>query len=890
MRRLAARVRSMWRVVRRSDELDIAMRDEMSFHIAMETERLMCEQGLDAQEARRQAHVAFGGVEKYKEEGRDTHGLQWIDALSLDARLGIRLLIKHRWLTVIGGFAMTVAISVGAMSFEIISEMLDPALPFEDGERVVAVQYVSSDTGNAERRVLQDFRDWREQLTSMEHFGAFRTAEHNLAFATAIPEPVKIAEITASGFAVARTPPLVGRYLSPVDERNGAPPVMLIGHEAWQTRFAGDPYIVGKAVNLAGVPYTVVGVMPDGFRFPVDHEFWIPLRTNVLDAERLTGPAVYMFGRLKPGVSLEDAQAELTVLGQRTTAAYPATHARLRPRVVPYTREHLDLTHPRMVWLMRMGQLLMGALSFVVAVNLAILVYARTVARLGEIAVRTALGASRRRILAQLFMEALALSLVGAAVGLMVAKIGLERIQALNSLGGQRVPFWLDFQLSAGTVIYALALAVLAAFIMGVLPGVKATGNRLHITLRELGGRTGARLGPMWTALIVAQVAVAVAVLPAAVFMAWQVVQMEMAGPGFAAEKFVVGIVASSDQPSAANSSRFKARQAELISRLNAEPGVSAVTFSSSVPGFAGDRRIQFEDRAVLRDAGTADVSSLHVDVEMFDTYGVDIVAGRPLNTGDLGAANTVVVNRAFMRHFFDNRNGLGVRFQYARPRADVGRQAEQSYQIVGVVADFPSFPTAPGSDGVPTVYHAAAAGDIHPLVLSVRFTSNIPAGFANRFREIGATVDPALQLRRVMPLSTFYDELRSLWRHLAWAIAVVTMSVLLLSAAGIYALMSFTVEQRTREIGVRKALGALPHQLLLSIFGRVTQQLLLGLLLGSLLSGTMLLNVNVGLGRATSLLLAVATLMLIVGFVAALGPARRSLSTHASEALRAEV
>ena len=211
--------------------------------------------------------------------------------------------------------------------------------------------------------------------------------------------------------------------------------------------------------------------------------------------------------------------------------------------VIPFTRAHLDLTDPRMVWALRIAQLLIGALSFVVSVNLAILVYARTVARLGEIAVRTALGATRRRILAQLFVEALALSLVGAAAGLALAKIALDRIQLLIPANGS-VPFWLDFDLSVGTIMYALALAVLAALVMGVLPGLQATGNRLHATLRELTGRTGTRLGPMWTTLVVAQIAVAVALLPAAVFMAWQVVRMEVAGPGFDAGKFVIGMVA----------------------------------------------------------------------------------------------------------------------------------------------------------------------------------------------------------------------------------------------------------------------------------------------------------------------------------------------------------
>ena len=180
----------------------------MRFHVEMEAERLVREQVLDPQEARRQAHVRFGGLEKYKEQGRDTRGLQWVDAVSLDARLGVRMLVKHRWLTLVGGFAMAVAIAIGATFFEVMTEVLNPALPLEDGERVVALQYATPIPGSPERRVLHDFVAWREELKSIEQLAAFRTAQHNLVSGNAPPEPITVAEITASGFAVARTPPL----------------------------------------------------------------------------------------------------------------------------------------------------------------------------------------------------------------------------------------------------------------------------------------------------------------------------------------------------------------------------------------------------------------------------------------------------------------------------------------------------------------------------------------------------------------------------------------------------------------------------------------------------------------------------------------------------------
>jgi putative ABC transport system permease protein len=373
---------------------------------------------------------------------------------------------------------------------------------------------------------------------------------------------------------------------------------------------------------------------------------------------------------------------------------------------------------------------------------------------------------------------------------------------------------------------------------------------------------------------------------------------MEFVGPGFAAEKFVVGTATLSDDTATADSNRIRGRQLELMSRLQAEPGVAGVTFSSSVPGFAGSRQIQFDDpstslgarRQPVQDAGTLWPSTVDVSVEMFDTYGVEILAGRAFNAGDPGAANAVIVNRTFVQAFLADRPALGLRFRYARAQTQQpATHAEKWYQIVGVVRDFPSFPPSLSVVGEPTVYHPAALGDVDPVVLSIRFHGDIPSGVIDRVRAIGAEVDPALQLRRVVPLSTFYNDVRSVWRYLAWGIGLVTTSVLLLSAAGIYALMSFTVAQRTREIGIRIALGAHPRRLLLGIFGRVLRQLALGVTVGSLVSGAVFLVAGLGVELASSLLLAVAALVLVVGVAAGLGPARRSLCINATEALRAD-
>jgi predicted permease len=868
---------SIRKKLRRLDA-DAEIREEVRFHVAMETERLIRERGLDEREARRQAHVRFGGAAKYTEAVRDTFAWRWIDRLSLDARLGARMLVKHRGLTLAGGFALAVAIAVGATFFEIVGEAIDPALPIDGGDRVVALNYVDAQSGQPERRVLRDFLDWRGRLTSFDQLAAFRTVPHNLMVDTAPPEPIKVAEITSSAFAIAGTPPLLGRYLLPSDERTDASHVLVIGYRAWRSRFGGDPGVVGRTVTLGGAAYAIAGVMPEGFRFPIDHEFWAPLRTAGT-LEPLEGPEIFVFGRIGAGVPREAAQAELNAAAQQAAAARPEPYSHLRPAIVPYTHEHLDLTEPGLIWLFRTAQLLVGAVLLVVAVNLAILVYARTTTRLGELAMRTALGASRPRILLQLFVEACALAAVGAAAGLLLAGLALGRAQTLARFNGS-LPFWIRLELSPSTVMYAVGLALLAAAIMGVLPGLKATGRPLIAHLRDLSG--AARLGRTWTVLIVGQVAAAVAVLPASVYLARQVAQMELAGPGFAAADFVVATIAP---PEDGRDRRTASAvwQRELLSRVAQEPGVTAVTFSSFVPGYGPGREIVMEHEDAGRRA-PAIVSRFDVDVDLFAAYRAHVLAGRAFTTADPGFARTVVVNRSFVEAFLKDRPPLGARFRYARPDG-----AREWYEIVGVVRDFPDFPEALSLDTRPNVYHAAVPGAFDRIVLSVRFGGPPPPDAALRLRALAAQVDTRLQVSRVSGLADFYGQTRAFWRYLAWGAGLLTTCVLLLSAAGIYALMSFTVAQRTREIGIRAALGAEPRRIVASVFAKASAQLGLGLLAGSAISAGALSIAGVSAAAAGALLASVAVTILVVGLLSAYGPARRCLRIQPIDVLKAE-
>ncbi|HEX5069353.1 MAG TPA: FtsX-like permease family protein, partial [Vicinamibacterales bacterium] len=445
-------------------------------------------------------------------------------------------------------------------------------------------------------------------------------------------------------------------------------------------------------------------------------------------------------------------------------------------------------------------------------------------------------------------------------------------------------------------VLFALGLAVVSAFIMGVLPGLKATGARVGANLHELHGRGGTRLGATWTTLVVAQVAIAVAALPAAVFIASRVIRMELAGPGYPAESIVSGFVGPGPDAPAANKDRLAVLQQELLTRLQAEAGVTGAAFSSAMPGFGSSRPIRFDGGVRVRsateyipDVGITDTfypSMIRVSVGTFETYGVPILAGRAFTAADVGTTN-VIVNRSFVDMYLAEPNALGLLFRYESRQPN---PAPVRYQIVGVVRDFPTFPPNFQRDREPAIYHPVGAGEINQPFVSVRFAGAVPPAFINRFRTVAAEVDPTLQLTSVGVMSDLNATGRSALRSLAWAAGLVTASILLLSAAGIYALMSFTVAQRRREIGIRAALGAPPGRMVLDVLRRAAWQVSAGILVGSVLSAGAFAGIGIGAAGAIPMLLSVAGIMALVALLATLGPARRGVRIQAIEALRADI
>lgn len=578
----------------RSGHAEAELAREIDSHLQLLEDKFLA-QGMSPAEARSAARRAFGGVEQTKEHQRDTRSFRWLAGWWLDFKLGTRLLIKYPGLTLVGGLAIAFAIAVGACVFEMVTQLINPTLPLEDGARIVGIRNWDAEAARVEEQALHDFIAWREDIELIEDLGAFQTLERNLVVAEGRAEPIAVAEISASAFRVARVRPLLGRPLIAADETAGAPPVMVIGYDVWQKRFGGNPKVIGRTVRLGSSQSTVVGVMPEGFAFPIAHSLWVPFRLNAHEYERRRGPSIQVFGRLAPGVTLEQARTEITALGSRAAAAFPNTHKHLRPEVLPYAESIFRIRFDGAIraTLYSVNLLFVMFLALTCA-NVATLVFARTATRESEIVVRNALGASRGRIVTQLFVEALVLGGVAALAGLAAADFGLRWGMSLLDTGltgytvrGGQLPFWLHASLSPETVLYAGVLTVFGAIISGVLPALKVTrGMQTRLRQAAVGG-TGLRFGGAWTGLIVIQVAVTVAFPATAWFVQRDAVQVRSLKVGFPEEEYLsVQLEMDQEIPSGDFLARFRATNQELERRLAAEPGVTGVTLPTCCPAW----------------------------------------------------------------------------------------------------------------------------------------------------------------------------------------------------------------------------------------------------------------------------------------------------------------
>jgi putative ABC transport system permease protein len=804
---------------------------------------------------------------------------------ALDFKVGLRMLLRYPGLTLVGTIALAVAIAMGAVYFEAVDKYMNPRLPIRNADSVVSIRSWDMYKVSVEPRLLHDVAIWREQVRTVNDIGVAVVFGRNLITDDGRAESVLGAEVTANAFKLMGTAPLMGRTLAERDEQPAEPSVVVIGHSVWTTVFESDPGVIGRTVQLGTATATIVGVMPAGFAFPTVERIWTPLRVNGSLLAPRSGPAVSVFGRLAPGVSMPEAQAELDIVAARLASTYPETHKNLRARLTTYEKPAFDYGEAviiKNVMYAVNGVFLM--LLVVVSANVATLVFARTTARSWDITVRSALGASRGRITMQLFIEALVLAGVAAVVGLAIARLGMGFALRMNA-GSDGLPFWIDASLSWKTMLYTGLLTVVGALIVGVLPALRVTRGNVQDALRSEDARAGLRFGGFWTTVIVVQVAITVAFLPIAVGAVALSNRFQERADGVGADRYISAVVNMDREDHDAESAEFVARGRrtfdELERRLRAEPGVEQVAFADRLPVMDQfEYQFEVDPQADTPPASLRTSTLVQVSLGFFAAFDTSVVAGRDFSPLDFESGRVLIVNQSFARYVFGDRNPVGQRIRI-RSGEISSLTGDAWYEIVGMIRDFGWRPPLPDEQAAMYRPRLPAPGTGMSLVVRARD----PRTFAARLHAIAAEVNPTLRLTEVQPLADVGGrEARMNWAltGVAWLIAFM---VLLLSASGIHSLMAFTVARRTREIGIRTALGARPGRIAAGIFSRAFLQIGGGVLVGSALA------VLIGRGslRGVLVLLATNTVMLAVGLAACAVPLRRALTIDPTEALRAE-
>jgi predicted permease len=810
----------------------------------------------------------------------------------LDWKLGARLLLKYPALTLVGGLSLAAAIAIGAVGMELADELLYKRLPFDAGDRIVRLETQDTAASRVEPKVLHDFAIWRRSLKAVVELGAARVSERNLLTGEGRVESVRVAEITASAFPLTRVPPLLGRPLQAADEIPGAEPVVVLGYEVWQRQFLQDPAIIGRVVMVGRTGRTVVGVMPPRFGFPRNQQVWVPL--PVQDAPAREGPSVEVFGRLADGASWRDAAAELEVVSARAAADQRVTHAQLRTRVRAFAGRTPGDPVRLEDWLIHaFVLLLLGA----VCANVATLTFARIALRESEMVVRHALGASRVRVIVQVVTESLVLALAAALLGLVVAQSTVRYAWArAPQIIGDSLPFWVDLTLEPATIAYALLLAFVAAALIGVLPALKATRVSVQRGLQGITSTGGTmKFGGIWSFIVGAQVAFTLLCLPPAAGIAGNLLRDQARRPELPAERYLtfrLGIdnEALNGEQGVPDDGQIAARRGRayeaFAARLREEPGVSHVAHGDRLPTTAPEWvavEMEQDGAPPARLQGTYEggFAMAGAGAGYHDAFGATIVAGRGLHAADAGAANRpVVVNETFMRVV--GRNPVGARVRTLQR----GRERELGpwHEIVGVVTDLEMlFPADWGSAAY--IYRAVAAAELDPVVVAVR-VAGAAAPLAPRVAALAQQVDAGLVLRDIETLEDIVRAQRSMVVGTV-VFGTVLLVALVFAAAGLYALMTVAVQRRTREIGIRIALGANPRIVLRTVFARAGRQLGGGIIAGN----SIILLIAWRADNLTADLLVplviMSIIMAIVGVLACAAPARRALRIQPTDALR---
>ncbi|HTU35841.1 MAG TPA: ABC transporter permease [Candidatus Acidoferrum sp.] len=883
--RFVTKISLVFRSLLRSNEANRELGDELRFHIEKQIAANIAG-GMSPDAARGAALREFGGVDQIREECADMRRVSWLQDFFQDVRYGARMLRKSPGFTTVA--VLTLAVSIGANTaiFSVVYAVLLKPLPYAHPNQLVVISDSNPQKGIRNGGTsYQDFRELRDENQVFSNIGGF--TGHDLTL-TGHGDPFQVdtAGTTAALLAAMGVKPLLGRIFLPEDGKLGAAPVVILSENLWRDRFGADPRVIGTSVNLDMRDFTIVGVMPSSFRYPffTAEQIWIPVQDDPLFGPFMTHPDFRFFAitaRLKPGVSIATAQAELDAISARIAKKFPADDKGFEFGVVPLQQDLVG--GKRMALLVLLG--CVGLVLLIACANISNLLLARATSRAREMAIRSALGAGRFRIVRQLLAESAVLGLAGAVGGILLAYWG---VHALGSLVPKDLTELHAITLDGWVLAFALVLSMLASIIFGLAPAFFAADSRLAVGLKENASRAGENR--QWTraALAVADIALAMLVLVAAGLLGRSFLTLISVNPGFDPNHVVKAEV---DLPRFQYSkpAQWTAFGDELLRRVQAQPGMHDSAIGIPLPLahpvvpmllfdiIGGAPPPPGTERTADYVAASPDY--LHV-------MEIPLIRGRWFNEQDRpGAPLITVISEAFSHQYFANQDPIGKDLSFSFPPSPAVPR-----QIVGIVGDVHD--TSLAHEPPPMMYVPFAQAPFWGAEIVTR--SDLSAGaVASTIRAQVGEIDKNLPITGVETLDTAIDATVVQSRFRASLVGLFGVMALILAAAGIFGVISYSVSRRTHEIGIRMALGASGSNVTRMILGESARVILIGLTLGIAIAfgvTRLLANLLFTVRPADPLTFAsVGAVLVVVALAAAYVPARRATRVDPVSAMRCE-
>ena len=875
LNKLRLRLRALFFKPKMEEELD----EEVRFHLEREMEENIA-RGMSPEEARYAALRRFGGVERVKEESRDERGIRLFDEVWQDLRYGARMLLRQPGFTLIAVITLALGIGANTAIFSVVNAVLLRPLPCEDPDRLVVFSSAPQQ-GHPEACSLPDFADWREQSRSFERMAAFTDRAFNL---TGVGEAERLngQVITSDLFPALSIPLAFGRNFLPEEDRPGVSGVVILSYGLWQRRFGSNPDVVGHSVTLDGRDHTVVGIAaPDLWVF--GHvDLWVPLAMDPAQAGRRSD-FLFVVGRMKPGVSLDQARAEMNAISARLEQQYPQSNTGWRAVLVPLREEFVGNSRDMLL-------VLLAAVGFVLLIacaNVANLLLARAATRGREIAIRAAVGAGRGRLVRQLLTECILLALMGGAVGVILAILGID---ALVGFGAKNIPRSSEIGVDARVLGFTVLLSTAAGALFGLAPALQVSRLKLNDALKE-GDRSGTSSGGrrLRPALVVSELSLCLILLISVSLMVKSLYGLLNLDAGFNRENLLTMQI-SLPQMKYDSDQQVAAFYQRLIEGVRGAPGVVSATAVSPLPlsGMGSNLGFGIAGRpAGAPDAG-GDANVLSVGDRYIETMGVPLLLGRPLTEQDgQGGPKAALINQTFARRYFDGQNPIGHQVTFD-VTFDGPNPSPRWITIVGVVADSKHYVME--TEVYPAIY---IPRPVHSMTLVARARDN-PLSLLSAVRAEVRKLDRDLPVSNIQTMDQALRARLGPERFAVFLLVIFAAVALSLAAVGLYGVMSYAVSQRTREIGIRMALGARRSDVMMMVvIGQGIKLTGAGILIG--LGGALALTrfmetLVLGVSATDPLTyVTIVSLLTVVALLACWIPARRATRVDPMIALRCE-